>query len=558
MWTSQHQELSSDSLTTVIVLAQKLKLHNPVLTAVPGVHEEMCLQTTRRKNKIVKNSNNDIVDSSSWEKNNTSTSASSTLSSVCDANDKSNEMCSFLRRKQQSYKVSECGNQKLDVSTSYQLQQYKIDQISSDSHLSKQHLATGSSSPQRSREPLRNLESQRHHLHFQTAVDIDTEDDTDTETSNDAEIICTSDDELKSFGLEATSNSDYEDAFESVSDTSAKEDNGKSKCSSGKSMPTSSYNQREILSTHMSPSQIAKQHKENFRGANIKRKPTAMASTTPPNSSSPLMPFRHPHRRIQDLETKFCRFSPLRQRTGKNGADSDNQSLKTRLQILGKTQISDHQDDGLGASVDDNDDDITLGDALCKPDSLNAPGIRKKRNDGKKSRNLPVKKQGDANGSDTSNSSSSSSLSCSPFTKFSPADTSSPLSQHANMMQHGGNSDQKEKLEISNNNGSCPINKNTDFGQKLDLLQSELVQLRHHDEKLARQFLQIYRDIQILKVQRACLDHQDLLDDAIEEVEERDRLLDLCDTPPLKHSGSKLRHCGLTKMNICSRRFSCS
>lgn len=477
MWTSQHQELSSDSLTTVIVLAQKLKLHNPVLTAVPGVHEEMCLQTTRRKNKIVKNSNNDIVDSSSWEKNNTSTSASSTLSSVCDANDKSNEMCSFLRRKQQSYKVSECGNQKLDVSTSYQLQQYKIDQISSDSHLSKQHLATGSSSPQRSREPLRNLESQRHHLHFQTAVDIDTEDDTDTETSNDAEIICTSDDELKSFGLEATSNSDYEDAFESVSDTSAKEDNGKSKCSSGKSMPTSSYNQREILSTHMSPSQIAKQHKENFRGANIKRKPTAMASTTPPNSSSPLMPFRHPHRRIQDLETKFCRFSPLRQRTGKNGADSDNQSLKTRLQILGKTQISDHQDDGLGASVDDNDDDITLGDALCKPDSLNAPGIRKKRNDGKKSRNLPVKKQGDANGSDTSNSSSSSSLSCSPFTKFSPADTSSPLSQHANMMQHGGNSDQKEKLEISNNNGSCPINKNTDFGQKLDLLQSELVSI---------------------------------------------------------------------------------
>ncbi|CAI9720947.1 Hypothetical predicted protein [Octopus vulgaris] len=110
-----------------------------------------------------------------------------------------------------------------------------------------------------------------------------------------------------------------------------------------------------------------------------------------------------------------------------------------------------------------------------------------------------------------------------------------------------------------NNSGRKLSGSNThDFGKKLNILQGELVQLRQHDEQLASQFLQIYRDIQILKVQRACQTHQDLLDDAIDEVEERDRLIDLCDAPPLKYSESKLRHCGLTKMNICSRRFSCS
>ncbi|XP_014768882.1 uncharacterized protein LOC106868230 [Octopus bimaculoides] len=112
--------------------------------------------------------------------------------------------------------------------------------------------------------------------------------------------------------------------------------------------------------------------------------------------------------------------------------------------------------------------------------------------------------------------------------------------------------------EINNSERKRSENNSHDFGQKLNILQGELVQLRQHDEQLATQFLQIYRDIQILKVQRACQTHQDLLDDAIDEVEERDRLIDLCDAPPLKYSESKLRHCGLTKMNICSRRFSCS
>ncbi|GAB1597695.1 putative mediator of RNA polymerase II transcription subunit 26 isoform X1 [Argonauta hians] len=124
--------------------------------------------------------------------------------------------------------------------------------------------------------------------------------------------------------------------------------------------------------------------------------------------------------------------------------------------------------------------------------------------------------------------------------------------------RHGAEGTLLKDAKVNDSKRQHSETETQDFGQKLNILQEELVHLRQHDERLATQFLQIYRDIQILKVQRACESHQDLLDDAIDEVEERDRLIDLCDTPPLKYSDSKLRHCGLTKMNICSRRFSCS
>ena len=503
MWTSKPEELSSDSLTTVMVLAQKLKLHNPVLTAAPGIHEEMCLQTTRRNNKPANSSNNeDTLDGNKWGRDSMSTSASSTPSSVCSANDKTSNKSPFLRRRQ-NQKAFECGSQKLSDSTLSQLEQYKLDQIGTDSPYQKHHLSIDSDSHKKSRALSRVLGGQRRPLLSQTAVDIDTENDTDTETSNDTEIICTSDDEIRSFGMEAMSNSDYDDAFESISDSSAREDNVKSSGNQNlKSRLTNSCNQRqEILRTRMSPSPTIKPRKENVRGAKVKEKPTAMSSVVPPNSPSST-PFRHPQSNVQNLDTKFCRFSPLRQRTGRNDADNESQIIKSHPQKLGKTQISDRQDDGLGASVDDNDDDATLEDARHKPDSWNIPESRKKRNDGKKSRNFQLKKQGDENGSDTSNTSSSSSLSYSPFTNFSPADTSSPLSQHVNKVQYGENSDQEGRLQISHNNGSSAANETTDFGQKLDLLQSELVST----QKIYSFFFNYYLDIIVFEfLNEACL-----------------------------------------------------
>ncbi|XP_069751171.1 protein FAM167A isoform X2 [Narcine bancroftii] len=81
------------------------------------------------------------------------------------------------------------------------------------------------------------------------------------------------------------------------------------------------------------------------------------------------------------------------------------------------------------------------------------------------------------------------------------------------------------------------------------------------DHQLARKLICLRREIHRLKVEQVCHQHKEMLDDVtygLEECEEESDLL--CDIP-LKAAFSlstPLKHIGVTKMNINSRRFSLS
>ncbi len=81
--------------------------------------------------------------------------------------------------------------------------------------------------------------------------------------------------------------------------------------------------------------------------------------------------------------------------------------------------------------------------------------------------------------------------------------------------------------------------------------------MRKQDYALAKQLVRLREEIQHLRLQRCYIQHKELLDDAIEdEQEERDlEASDLCDLPPRLFS-PELKHYGLTKMNMTTRRFS--
>ncbi|XP_039596715.1 protein FAM167A [Polypterus senegalus] len=93
----------------------------------------------------------------------------------------------------------------------------------------------------------------------------------------------------------------------------------------------------------------------------------------------------------------------------------------------------------------------------------------------------------------------------------------------------------------------------------LDWLRKELRAMQVQDNQLARQLIKLRSEIHRLKVEQICHRHKEMLDDAtygLEECEEDSDLL--CDIP-LKAAFSlstPLKHIGVTKMNINSRRFS--
>ena len=76
--------------------------------------------------------------------------------------------------------------------------------------------------------------------------------------------------------------------------------------------------------------------------------------------------------------------------------------------------------------------------------------------------------------------------------------------------------------------------------------------MREQDHALARRLVELRRDIQELKLQRSYEEHQDILDEAIDMIDAKDELFD---RPPDAFSPT-LKHCGLTKMNLSTRRFS--
>lgn len=93
----------------------------------------------------------------------------------------------------------------------------------------------------------------------------------------------------------------------------------------------------------------------------------------------------------------------------------------------------------------------------------------------------------------------------------------------------------------------------------LDFLRKELREMQLQDNQLARQLIRLRVEIHRLKVEQICHRHKEMLDDATYELEECEEESDLLCDIPMKATftlSTPLKHLGLTKMNINSRRFS--
>ncbi|KAM9354605.1 protein FAM167A isoform 2-T2 [Pholidichthys leucotaenia] len=93
----------------------------------------------------------------------------------------------------------------------------------------------------------------------------------------------------------------------------------------------------------------------------------------------------------------------------------------------------------------------------------------------------------------------------------------------------------------------------------LEFLRKELREMQLQDNRLARQLIRLRGEIHRLKVEQVCHRHKEMLDDATYELEECGEESDLLCDIPMKAAfalSTPLKHLGLTKMNINSRRFS--
>ncbi|GAB1600042.1 protein FAM167B isoform X1 [Argonauta hians] len=92
----------------------------------------------------------------------------------------------------------------------------------------------------------------------------------------------------------------------------------------------------------------------------------------------------------------------------------------------------------------------------------------------------------------------------------------------------------------------------------LQCITEELADMRSQDQHLARQLLCIRQDIQRIKLDKSCEVHQHMLADVQLEMEELEELAEICDLLPHDSElyDNPLRHIGITRMNICRRRFS--
>lgn len=93
----------------------------------------------------------------------------------------------------------------------------------------------------------------------------------------------------------------------------------------------------------------------------------------------------------------------------------------------------------------------------------------------------------------------------------------------------------------------------------LEFLRGELREMQLQDNRLARQLIRLRTEIHRLKVEQVCNRHKEMLEDATYELEECGEESDLLCDIPMKAAfalSTPLKHIGLTKMNINSRRFS--
>ncbi|KAJ8385547.1 hypothetical protein AAFF_G00185010 [Aldrovandia affinis] len=133
----------------------------------------------------------------------------------------------------------------------------------------------------------------------------------------------------------------------------------------------------------------------------------------------------------------------------------------------------------------------------------------------------------------------------------SPDDTSVATEKDAN------------QLEVVMDEDSDPTVRNVcgfdTLDDALDWLRKELREMQLQDNRLARQLIRLRVEIHRLKVEQVCHRHKEMLDDATYELEECGEESDLLCDIPMKAAfalSTPLKHLGLTKMNINSRRFS--
>lgn len=88
-------------------------------------------------------------------------------------------------------------------------------------------------------------------------------------------------------------------------------------------------------------------------------------------------------------------------------------------------------------------------------------------------------------------------------------------------------------------------------------VRADLITMQKSDQDLARQLLNIYHEICLLKMRNKCVLHQELLFDAMDTAEEEDQMPDMCDATKKRMNEFLLSH-GVTWLNINARRFSCS
>ncbi|NWS48146.1 F167A protein, partial [Probosciger aterrimus] len=105
----------------------------------------------------------------------------------------------------------------------------------------------------------------------------------------------------------------------------------------------------------------------------------------------------------------------------------------------------------------------------------------------------------------------------------------------------------------------CGICGFTTMEAVLEWLRMELEEMQAMDQRLAQQLMRLRAQLHQLKVEQACHQHKEMLDDAtfgLEGCEEDSDLL--CSIPPKAAFllSMPLKHISVTHMNISSRRFS--
>ncbi|XP_013418041.1 protein FAM167A [Lingula anatina] len=132
-----------------------------------------------------------------------------------------------------------------------------------------------------------------------------------------------------------------------------------------------------------------------------------------------------------------------------------------------------------------------------------------------------------------------------------------------NSVQNGLGTISEDGVEDSDHTAAPLSEAEQRISDALDWLREELTEMRSQDQDLARQLISLRHEIHQLKLQQSCNEHQEMLADARDELEDEKEVknLELWDTAldtsaenptPLRSLG----HLGVTRMNLTSRRFS--